>query len=128
MSRVLIVDDAQEIRIMLSAMIGVTGHIAEEAHSGLAALQMLHKQPYDLVLLDIRMPGLDGLDVLATLRAAPPKHVPRVVIMTASPDEQVERRAMRELGAEAFYDKLNLTPDVVESLLKAPPASQRFVA
>src|SRR5262245_20960913 len=67
--RVLVVDDHKPNRIKISFAVKKLGHIVEAAEDGRQALEMLREQPFDLVLLDILMPELDGYQVLERMKA-----------------------------------------------------------
>ncbi|MCP2262919.1 LytR/AlgR family response regulator transcription factor [Promicromonospora thailandica] len=88
--RALIVDDEAparaELRYLLEELGGV--QVVGEAANGEEALLLLRSLPYDLVLLDIRMPGGSGLEVAAALRELP--NPPKVIFTTAYPDHAVE--------------------------------------
>ena len=79
--RILVVDDDGALRHAITALLDQAGYSAEQASDGAEALRKLHAEPVDLLLLDIGLPGMNGLDVLAHSRtqAAPP----RVIMMTA---------------------------------------------
>lgn len=64
MARVLVVDDTDDIRRGLTLLLRMCGHYVDEVSGGVAALAALLSTTYDLVLLDLHMPDLDGLDVL----------------------------------------------------------------
>ncbi|GAB2837409.1 hypothetical protein GCM10027277_00230 [Pseudoduganella ginsengisoli] len=80
----LVVDDNPDNRHILSAMLANMGASVQQAGSGDAALQMLRRQPADLVFMDIRMPGMDGMQTLARLRQEWGAAAPRCVAITAS--------------------------------------------
>jgi DNA-binding response OmpR family regulator len=63
-ARILIVDDEADIRAALTRILHLEGYVAEEAHSGNEALALLAHHRYDLMILDIRMPGLNGVQVM----------------------------------------------------------------
>lgn len=67
--RILVVDDQAEIREMTSMILANAGYAVDAAGSGPDALRRLRDEPYDLVLLDINMPGMDGWETLRLLRA-----------------------------------------------------------
>ena len=69
MRRVLIVDDEENIRIVLRTLLRRHGYEVEAAASGEAALPLVESFGPDVVLADVRMPKMGGLDLLATLRA-----------------------------------------------------------
>ena len=73
---VLIVDDDRALRHALSALLTAAGHHIESVGDGPEALALLHTQPFDIVLLDIGLPSMSGLDVLSRLceLTAPPRH------------------------------------------------------
>ncbi|WP_246012474.1 LytR/AlgR family response regulator transcription factor [Myceligenerans xiligouense] len=88
--RALIVDDEAPARAELRYLLEELGdvQVVGEAANGAEALQLLESIPYDLVLLDIRMPGTSGLEVAAAARSLP--RPPRIVFTTAHPDHAVE--------------------------------------
>ena len=92
---VLVVDDSAVFRRGMAR--AVQSHAAlelvGEADSGEAALDAIARLRPDVVLLDLRMPDLDGLTVLARLRRSDPRPSCRVLIVSASLDEEVERLA-----------------------------------
>ena len=89
-ARALIVDDEAPARAELRYLLEEFSHIqvVGEATNGEEALLLLRSLSYDLVLLDIRMPGGTGLEVAAALRELP--HPPKVIFTTAHPDHAVE--------------------------------------
>ena len=96
MARILIVDDDAALREGLAETLADLGHEATEAADGATALRRLDEQAFDAVLLDLRMPGMDGMTALARIRdraAAPP-----VAVLTAVPTASNTIEAMR-LGA-----------------------------
>ena len=70
--RLLVVDDEPDIRSGLTRILKLEGYLADQAESGYEALSMLKRTHYDLVLLDLRLPGLDGLPVMQRARQSWP--------------------------------------------------------
>ena len=68
--QVLIVDDDPDIREALQAVLELDGHVVTALESGAAVLELLRRCPFDLILLDVMMPGIDGLEVLRQVRRA----------------------------------------------------------
>ena len=101
--RALVVDDSAADREMLLRRLRRAGFWAAEAHCGEAALETLEQADFDIVLLDVNMPGMSGFDVLANLRSHRAADVP-VVMVSASNDRLVETTS-RQLGAVAFITK-----------------------
>ena len=64
--RILVVDDEEQIAQLLSGMLRGEGHEAEYVTDGEAALQRLEKQPFDLLVTDLRMPRMDGMKLTYT--------------------------------------------------------------
>ncbi len=96
MTTILIVDDDRALRRALATSLGDLGHESAEAADGEAALAWLSRHHADAVLLDLRMPGMDGMDVLRRIRAK--SNPPPVAVLTAVPTSDNTIEAMR-LGA-----------------------------
>lgn len=102
--RVLVVDDNELNRDLLSTRLKQQGLMVQTANDGRAALLYMRGLPFDLVLLDLMMPGIDGFEVLITMRAdAALKHVPVIVISAMDQLEGVVRSL--ELGADDYISK-----------------------
>lgn len=102
--RVLIVDDDPMMREVLARRLRRLGHIILEAEDGLQALETLRAEPVDLVLTDLRMPGMNGTELLERLQADPAlREVPAIMISGAEDSGEVIRAI--ELGAEDFLPK-----------------------
>lgn len=105
MSRILVVDDSSTVRLKIRKAVEALGHEAEVAADGVAALKMFSQADYDVVLLDIVMPELDGFGVLEAMKSSDrTKHIPVIVISALSDTMTSVVRAM-ELGAEDFLPK-----------------------
>ena len=98
--RVLIVDDEEELVSAIGERLNLRGFQADGVTSGLAALDHLAKHPCDVVLLDVKMPGISGLEVLQRIKHEYP-HI-GVVMLTGHGSKRDAREGMR-LGA---YDYL----------------------
>jgi CheY-like chemotaxis protein len=117
--RVLVVDDSAVFRRGLVRAVQVHAglELVGEAASGAAALGAIARLHPDVVLLDLRMPDLDGLAVLDLLRDAEPPPSCRVVIVSASLDEGTERAA-RAAGAVACIGKHRSRADICAAALR----------
>jgi signal transduction histidine kinase/DNA-binding response OmpR family regulator len=102
--RILVVDDNEDGRTLLAGMLVPIGFIVEEAGDGLSGLAAMTNERYDLVFMDWRMPGLDGLEATRRLRANTAMHQPRVVVLTASAFEEEKEEALAA-GADDFLRK-----------------------
>ncbi len=80
--RILVVDDEPVIRELLADILAEDQHAVEMAGDGQDALEKLERTPYDLILLDVRMPGVDGLQLYRTLAARRPELAPRFIFVT----------------------------------------------
>ena len=116
---VLVVDDNRIFRRGLTRAIQTHDglRLAGEADSGEAALGAIELLRPDVVLLDLRMPDLDGLGVLERLRAAEPRPTCRVLIVSASLDEEVERAA-DAAGAAGCIGKDSPRADICAEALR----------
>ncbi len=116
MPRILIVDDEQHVRFLLGYAVQSLGCEADMAVNGEEALGKLHEGDYDLILLDLHMPGMDGMDVLRYLRDQHP-HIP-VIIVTAYGGVDKAVGAMK-LGAADFIEKPFTTAEIREAVMSA---------
>ena len=100
--RVLIVDDEPAIRRALRPPLTELGFDVAEASRGEIALEMLRAEPYDVILLDVNMPGIGGLETLRRIRAALPR-LP--VLMLTVRDTEDEKVHALEAGADDYVTK-----------------------
>lgn len=108
-ARILIVDDDASIRTSVRLCLEAAGYSVEQALHGADALEFIHRIAPDLVLLDLAMPVMDGMTLMAEVRSLIPDHRPRVVVMTAHGSVKAAIDAVR-LGARDFLEK-PFTPD-----------------
>lgn len=71
MARILVVDDEEAIRALLKRLLALHGHAVDTADDGAQAVDQLQKKPYDLLIIDSRMPRMSGLDAVAIVRTSP---------------------------------------------------------
>ncbi len=109
-ARILVVDDEESMRITLAANLELEGHEVVEAATGEEALQRVRERPVDVVLADIRMPGLHGVELNRHLRREQPG-LP-VVLMTAFAQESLVEDAL----AEGVFTVLHKPFDVAHLL------------
>jgi two-component system KDP operon response regulator KdpE len=99
--RVLVVDDEPQIRRALRLVLRANGYDVAEVGTGEGALDELATQPFDLMILDLMLPDLDGVEVCRRLREW--SHLP-VVVLSAHGEEEVKVRALDE-GADDYVTK-----------------------
>src|SRR3954463_9060257 len=115
---IMVVDDEAGVRSSLVGILGDEGYAVEAVESGEAALSALENRRYDLLLLDVWMPGMDGLEVLARVRTLDPE-VP-VVVISGHGSIETAVKAVR-MGAQDFVEKplaLEKTLLVVKNALR----------
>jgi CheY-like chemotaxis protein len=93
-SKILVVDDDPTTRHLITHQLRRAGYTVADAADGQKALERVRREPFDLILLDVWMPELDGLEVLARLCQEPKP--PRVVMMTADDASDTLLRAIRQ--------------------------------
>ena len=122
---ILVVDDDRSIRHLLSEQLKALGYRCATVSNGQEALARLAQQGVGLVLLDISMPGMSGLDVLRRVRADHPRT--RVIMLTALADSSLATQALR-LGADDYmtkpYTLKQLTSRVERALGNKAPLSE----
>ena len=116
MARILIVDDAEFLRVRISKMLIGNGHQVIEANNGLVAVSTYKTERPDVVLMDITMPEMDGLQALKEIRSFDPKA--KVVMLTALGQESVVLEAIKS-GARDFVVKPFEPDRVLNAIRKA---------
>ena len=103
-ARILLAEDNRVNRLLLARHVELLGHQVEMVEDGLAALEHMQKSTFDLLLLDIDMPGMDGLQLLEKLRAQPELRELPVIVTSAVEGMDAVVRCV-ELGAEDYLHK-----------------------
>jgi len=118
---VLVVDDASIIRTVCERALAHAGYQVKIADSGETALKIMEEHPADVMLLDIRMPGISGVEVLRTVRKNWP--LTEVVIMTAYADQDIAEETLRlgarEILLKPFPDIKNMVSAVTKALTRS---------
>ena len=111
--RVLAVDDSKTMRDMVSFTLKNAGHEVIEATDGKHALSLAEGANVDLVITDVNMPNMNGIELVKKLREIPSYRATPILILTTESDEGLKRQG-REAGATGWIVK----PFVPEKLLK----------
>jgi DNA-binding NtrC family response regulator len=102
MARILIIDDDEGMRSMLNDFFAEEGFETDSVNNGSEAFRKLTEKVFDLIITDIRMPGLTGLDILPGMRKLQPKTP--IVVITAFGSADIRHRAF-ERGATIYLEK-----------------------
>ena len=108
-ARILVVDDDEPTRTLLRRLLSMEGYTIDEAPDGPGAMKSLSQTPADLLLVDVMMPGQDGLDLLAEIRRT--SDVP-IILLTAKSDEGDRVVGLRS-GADDYVVKPFFTAELV---------------
>ena len=103
-NRILLVDDDQELLAALELKLGKEGFQIETAPDGEVALEIIRKKLPDLVILDVNMPKVNGMEVCKTLRSADQTRDLAVIMLTAR-DDEIDRVLGLEFGADDYVTK-----------------------
>lgn len=109
MTRILVVEDEDSFSDALSFMLRREGFVVTVAPTGLEAIEQFTREPADLVLLDLMLPGMSGTDVCRTIRAR--SRVP--IIMVTAKDAEIDKVLGLELGADDYVTKPFSTRELV---------------
>ncbi len=109
----LVVEDDQAAQFALSALLGDLGAKVVLADSGEDALRMVLKHEFAAILLDVRLPGMDGYEVAAAIRSLERSRRTPIIFMSAEDD----RRTRTRDGNEDIYLRKPLEPDIIRPTL-----------
>ena len=120
MTKILVVDDDRATRHILQKVLTEGGYQTTVAKDGIEALEALGKRRFDLLLLDVWMPRMNGLELLAKLRTR--KRKPRVVVMTSDDAPQTLLEAVRENAFKYVHKPVDAPGllDTLRAVLEAP--------
>lgn len=113
MKKILIAEDDFFIRDIYSKVFSLAGYEVQVAVDGVDAMEKIKMQPYDMILLDIMMPRMTGIDVLKSIRALEPpiKDIP-VFIITNLGQQNVIEEAFK-MGMDGYIIKSQVTPQQI---------------
>jgi DNA-binding response OmpR family regulator len=121
---ILVVDDEANIRTSVRVCLEGAGYVVRQASNGSQALEQIFRDPPDLMLLDLAMPVMDGMTVLAEMQSLWARYPTRVVVMTAHGSVKTAIQSIR-LGASDFLEKPfepdDLRLSVASVLRETPP-------
>ena len=120
MISILVVDDERSMRDFLKILLKKEGHEVAVAHNGISALEHLDKNSCDLVISDIRMPGMGGLELLASIKEKQPDLPVILITAFASPDDAVE--AMKNGAFDYISKPFNV--DEIKSVIQSATRKQ----
>ncbi|MBA2689811.1 MAG: response regulator [Burkholderiales bacterium] len=116
MASILVVDDSTTMRQMVGFTLVSAGHNVVEVADGNEAVEAAKAKRFDLVITDVNMPGMNGIDLVRSLRALPEcQFIPMLVLTTESAQELKQRG--RDAGATGWIVK-PFSPDVLLATLK----------
>ena len=116
--KVLIVDDKQDILTSVTMLVESLGYKAKTASSGKQALEKLRLESFDLVLLDVLMPGMSGKEVLEKIRADPKLKNQKVAILSVVRLSEPGEKIIKELRPITYFQKPIDTADFKKRLKK----------
>jgi two-component system, NarL family, invasion response regulator UvrY len=123
--RLLLADDHGIVRMGIKYLLSSSDDmiVSGEASTGEEALSQVYEGDFDIVILDIMMPGRGGLDVIKDIRAASPKT--KIIMLSAHPEEQYAVRSLRD-GASAFLTKASADGELVTAI-RTVAAGHRYI-
>ena len=124
--RILVVDDEDNLRDVLVEVLTRDGHEVDSAADGAAGLRRAEAHRYDLVITDLRMPGLEGPELYRAVRQRYPDGPPRVIFMSANTGIEDYASFLADTGEPALEKPFNLADMrqvVLQILAEKPPAS-----
>ena len=119
-TNVLVVDDLRSIRLTLGGILEDEGYNVVLAENGYQAIESAKKTPFDLVFMDIKMPGINGVQTFREIKKINPEAV--VIMMTAYSVEDLVREALKEGAYGVVYKPFDIDELIktIESALRCP--------
>lgn len=117
MKKLLIIDDSKLTRERIISILQKENYLFSTANSGLDALQILKRNPFDLIITDIIMPEMEGLELIVNIK----KQYPSIKIIAVSSYKPFYLEIAKEIGADAICEKRHVTQDllnITRNLLK----------
>ena len=115
--KILLVEDEDFIRELYTRQLTKAGFLVKSVADGQAGLALLKTEQFDLMLLDIMLPGMNGLQVLREFKTQNPNSPMITILLTNLGQEAVIKEGF-ELGAQAYLIKASYTPDQVVNEVK----------
>jgi len=122
--KILIIEDDEEMTSLLKEFLNEEGYETDSVDNGSEAYRRLVKEDFDLIITDIRMPGLTGLDILPGVRKLQPEAP--IIVMTAFGSEEVYHKVL-ERGATAYLEK-PIHLDHLRNLIEEMVSSKEHIA
>ena len=116
MPHILLIEDTEDVRGLLRAILEQAGYVVREASTGAEGLRLFRESPSDVVITDMYMPDGDGFDVMSTLRREVP--VPKIIALSGQSSKAEILSAAKLMGADLVLAK----PVPMDKLLKAVEA------
>jgi two-component system chemotaxis response regulator CheY len=114
MTQILVVDDSKVMReMMIACLRGQDGFSFDQASSGLEAIEQLSLKPFDLLLLDLNMPDIGGIEVVEFVRSQDRLRNVPIIIVTTRGDDDSRARAL-QVGATRYLTK-PFAPDTIQA-------------
>ncbi len=114
--KVLVVDDSVSTRWVVRKELGVMGYDAIEAESGEIALEFLSTESVDIILTDLHMPGMDGIELVRRIRALPKSKFTPILIVTTDVKDELKIEAKKS-GASGWIVK-PFSPEALRQTVK----------
>ncbi|MDP3730219.1 MAG: response regulator [Candidatus Omnitrophota bacterium] len=119
--RIVAIDDEAEFIDMIQNYFGLRGYDIAVAIRGTKGIELVKEKKPDVVLMDLKMPGIDGDEVLSLLKSMDPS--PKVIFVTAYDDGGKTKARLLKMGAYAYFDKpISSLRDLEEAVNKAAQA------
>ncbi|HHH83406.1 MAG TPA: response regulator [Chloroflexi bacterium] len=120
--RILIIDDDKHVSLTIRKIIESEGYLVNVAHDGHEALEAMDQSLPDLIILDMRLPSMDGQSLMGMLRSRFGENLSPIIVVSGSTSREDQARALRA-GADAFVAKpfrLRQLLHAIEAVLQMP--------
>jgi two-component system, chemotaxis family, chemotaxis protein CheY len=117
MPSILLVDDSESLRLIIAQALKAEGYQCLEAEDGVSALDVLQANSVDLIISDINMPNMNGIDLVSHVRKSPDNKFTPIIMLTTETNQE-QKLLAKKAGATAWISKPFIMPKLLNAVTR----------